>query len=190
MSFDESKHPRDNDGKFATSGKNGANSKARAVATKMAIRNAEQKSIKQQVSSAKELLNKTESIGITADYESPIQEKIRQVKYQLSKTNGVVSRADIGDIQVGDKIKKGLAYLKTNAERSAIMAIPQVIEKGIIIHKAPDHKGRGYSTITIANKVYFDNQYNGVMAVVIKQSLGNAYKVHRVLTPDGRNLEV
>jgi len=147
-------------------------------------------SIKEQVSATKEIWDKTESIGISIDYESTKQNRIRQVKNMLEKTDGFVERSDIGKIQVGDRIKKGLAYLNTDLEKACILAVPKVLEKGVIINKKNDHKGRGYSTITIANKVYFDDKHNGVMAVVVMYTNGHNYKVHRVLTLDGHDLTI
>jgi len=178
-------------------------SKAKSVAEKISgdskisssakiQRIADKVSIKQQVAQNKALIDKTESIGLTVDYESPLSERVRKVKANLQKTGGIVTRPDIGKVQVGNKIKEGLKYYRTDkpenkATQIAISAVPDVIAKGVIINKKADHKGRQYSTLTIANKVYVDGK-DGVMAVVIMQTPNNAYKVHRVLTPDGKDL--
>ena len=49
-----------------------------------------------------------------------------------------------------------------------------------------DHKGRGYDTITLAAPVMLNGE-RANMAVVVKKTKGNRYKVHRVLTPSGEN---
>ena len=52
-----------------------------------------------------------------------------------------------------------------------------------------DHKSREYGTVTIAAPVTIDGQ-RGNMAVVVKQTTDNFYKVHRILTPDGSVFEM
>lgn len=64
------------------------------------------------------------------------------------------------------------------------MAIPYVLQNGVEISSHADHKGREYGTVTFAAPVLVDGQ-RGNMAVVVKQTTGNTYKVHRILTPDG-----
>jgi len=70
-----------------------------------------------------------------------------------------------------------------------LTAVPDIVEKGVVIHKVENHKGRGFSSATIANKVFVDGT-DAVMAVVILQTSANRYKAHRVLTPDGEHLKL
>ena len=58
------------------------------------------------------------------------------------------------------------------------------MEQGIEISSRENHKDREYGTVTIAAPVTINGK-RGNMAVVVKKTTGNHYKVHRILTPDG-----
>ena len=60
-----------------------------------------------------------------------------------------------------------------------------MLKRGIEISGHGDHKGRGYETLTIAAPVELNGK-RGNMAVVVMRTKGNRYKVHRILTPDGK----
>ena len=47
------------------------------------------------------------------------------------------------------------------------------------------HKGRNYSTVTFVAPVVLNGE-RGNMAVVVKRTSDNFYKMHRILSPDGK----
>lgn len=63
------------------------------------------------------------------------------------------------------------------------------IENGVLIDEHKSHKGRGYPSYLFAGKVSIGAQ-EGIVAVAVKKTTGNFYKVHRVLTPDGKDLKI
>jgi len=151
----------------------------------------EKTTIKQQVQNSKAAIAKTRVLveiktgKIITDYTTAAA--VLQTK--LSKNGGMVTRKGVGDVQVGQVLKKARAYIKTPAEIAALSAVPTVIKSGIEIATHETHKGRDFSTRTIAGRVTIGDQ-EGVVAVVIAKTSGNRYKVHSVLTPDGETLKI
>lgn len=147
--------------------------------------------IKQQVRDNQDKIARTKVVAtiprgkIITDY----QTAATAVRVKLAKNGGVVTRKGLGDIQVGEVLKKAKKYTKTAAEIAALAAVPSVIEHGIEIASHERHKGRDFSTRTIAGRVTIDGQ-DGIVAVVIAETSERRYKVHRVLTPDGKMLEI
>ncbi len=111
------------------------------------------------------------------------------LRMELEKTGGVVSREGFGDVQVSSRLKQAAAYVKSPAEIAAISTVPTIIQKGVLIGVHKNHKGREYASFTFAGKVSIEEQ-EGIIAVVVKKTTGNFYKVHRVLTPDGKDLKI
>ncbi len=109
---------------------------------------------------------------------------------ELKKTGYQVDRPDIGIIQFDEReINNSLNYKEKDssaedARRTGFLVLKDVLKRGIEISGHGDHKGRGYETLTIAAPVEINGQ-RGNMAVVVKQTKGNRYKVHRILTPEG-----
>jgi len=90
-----------------------------------------------------------------------------------------------GEIVFDEKrLKNGLQYLKTNPERVAYSLIPKVLKKGAVIGGHPNHKERGYGTVTFAAPIEIDG-VRGNMAIVVRMDGKNYYKLHRVLMPNG-----
>ena len=71
-----------------------------------------------------------------------------------------------------------------DARRTGFLVLQNVLKRGIEIDRHGDHKGRNYDTVTIAAPVEINGK-RGNMAVVVKRTKGNRYKVHRILTPEG-----
>lgn len=109
---------------------------------------------------------------------------------ELKKTGYQVDRPDIGIIQFDEReINNSLNYKEKDpsaedARRTGFLVLKDVLKRGIEISGHGDHKGRGYETLTIAAPVEINGQ-RGNMAVVVKRTKGNRYKVHRILTPEG-----
>lgn len=165
--------------------------KKRGGSPKTAAPASEKTTIKQQVQDSKEAIAKTRILveikagKVITDYTTAAA--VLQTK--LAKNGGIVTRKGVGDIQVGQVLKKARAYIKTSAEIAALSAVPAVIRNGIEIATHEKHKGRDFSTRTIAGRVTIGGQ-EGIVAVVIAKTAGNRYKVHRILTPDGETLKI
>lgn len=84
------------------------------------------------------------------------------------------------------ELNSSLNYLQTEAEAAAYQAISRVLKRGLDISSHENHKDRGYETVTIAAPIILNDE-RANLAVVVKRTKGNRYKVHRVLTPSGEN---
>ena len=110
----------------------------------------------------------------------------RWIINKLRPTGFQVDRQGLGTIVFDEKrLNTSLDYLRPgDAEAAAYAALPRVLKRGVEISSHENHKGREYGTITIAAPVEINGQ-RGNMAVVVKRTSKNFYKMHRVLTPDG-----
>lgn len=150
---------------------------------------ADNTTIKEQVSASQEKLKGKKIVAeiptgkMTTDYKTAAT----ALRTKLAKNDGVVTRKGFGDIQVGSRLKQAGAYIKKPAEIAALAAVPAVIRNGVEIEHHENHKGRGYATYTFAGNVKIGDTI-GVLAVVVKRTKGDFYEVHRVLTPDGKDI--
>lgn len=151
---------------------------------------AEGASIRSQLRNNQEVLNAMQPVAeiqTPAEYEQmDITEKKKWVEEKLSPTGYKVERKGFGIIDFAKKrLKSAFNYFdKNSVEEASFEAIPFVLENGVEIENRNVHKDRNYGTVTIAAPITI-NGIRGNMAVVVKQTNGNYYKVHRVLTPDG-----
>ncbi len=147
-------------------------------------------SVREQIRAHQDSLNQMEpvaNLNTPTDFsQMSISEKMNWVIEKLRPTNYKVDRKGFGVIDFTAKqLKSAFSYFaKGGAEEAAFEAIPYVLEHGTQISSHGDHKGRGYETVTFAAPVTVNGQ-RGNMAVVVKKTTGNYYKVHRILTPDG-----
>lgn len=147
-------------------------------------------SIKDQLRANKDSLNAMEPVkSITVPtnyYKMSLAEKMNWVIEKLRPTNYEADRRGFGIIKFsGKQIKSAFNYFaKGGIEEATFEAIPYILEQGIEIANKRQHKDRGYGTVTFAAPVLIDGK-RGNMAVVVKKTTENFYKVHRVLTPDG-----
>lgn len=117
-------------------------------------------------------------------------EKANSIANLFSDAGNKISVDGIGDVIIDKKrISNSLRYITTDLEYQAYQAIADVLQNGVVINEHGDHKGREYSTVTIAAPVQFDppaveTPTRGNVAVVVKKTNGNYYKVYRVLTDD------
>ena len=126
-------------------------------------------------------------IQVPAEYaQMDIAGKKNWVVEKLRPTGYKVERKGFGIIDFAKKrLKSAFNYFdKNSVEETAFEALPYVLENGIEISGHNNHKDRNYETVTIAAPISINGK-RGNMAVVVKQSDGNYYKVHRILTPDG-----
>ncbi len=150
----------------------------------------EANSIKEQLREHQEELNKMEPVSyVIAPATLSVMNKSQVmgwVESELRKTGFRVERQGFGTISfTQESLTNALRYFsKGDVEVAAYPAIPAVLKRGIIIETHENHKERGYGTITIAAPVSINGSV-GNMAVVVKQTKGNAYKTHRLLTPGG-----
>lgn len=146
--------------------------------------------IKQQITASQETLASMEpvvQINTPREFAGMnIAEKMKWVIEKLRPTNYQVDRKGFGIINFSAKqIKQAFKYFpKGGAEEASFEAIPYVLENGTEISTHENHKGREYSTVTFAAPVTINGK-RGNMAVVVKQTTDNRYKIHRVFSPDG-----
>lgn len=155
--------------------------------------------IKEQIRKNADAINK---LAVVKDFEYDLpselsaSEKRKRIidAYSAQNTddngNAVITRPNFGDVSVGTKdIQKGFRYLNDDSEYVAVLAVPDIIKNGVEIHSNENHKNRNYSTVTFAAPVTI-NGVTGNMAVVVKNTDKNKYKMHRILTPDGNVFEI
>lgn len=156
---------------------------------------AEAGSIKTQLRNNQDKLNEMNPF---ADIQVPrifftmkISEKQNWIIEVLRPTNYQVERNNFGIISFAKKHLKSAFnyYSKGSAEEVSFEALPKVLESGIEIANHTEHKGRGYGTVTIAAPIMINGK-RGNMAVVVRQTDSNYYKVHRVLTPNGSVFQI
>ena len=147
-------------------------------------------SIKQQLENSRDELN---SMKVVASYDTTKTFEYNQqvVDWVMEIYEGIdykVSRNGFGDIILDKKrIKSGVSYTKSYAEKIAFGLIPDVLQKGIEIGVHTNHKNRLYDTVTFAAPVEL-NGVRGNMAVVVRQTGKNYYKAHRIVMPDGTQM--
>ena len=108
-----------------------------------------------------------------------VSDKFKSIGYKVERQN-------FGIIEIGEKqIDKSINYINTEGEKAALLAIPSVLKRGIVVDGHDNHKNRDYDTITIAAPIEVNGTRGIVGAVVTKIEGKNKYRVHRILTPDG-----
>lgn len=147
--------------------------------------------IKEQIVEGLDKIKDTKPVATIPqeEIETDIQRAINSLRDELSKNGGVVVRKGFGDIQVGTRLKKAIAYIRTPAEIAAFSTVPAVIQNGVLVDEHRSHKGRGYPSYLFAGKVSIRGK-EGIVAVVVTKTTENFYKVHRVLTPEGKDFEI
>ena len=149
----------------------------------------EKDSVKKQLREHQDELNNMNVVAVIHDngWKGMQVGKFREkIISGLKKTGYRVDNPNVGVIEFNEKLlNRSLNYIQTDAEAAAYQALPQVLKRGIEISGHGDHKGRGYETITIAAPIELNGK-RGNMAVVVMRTKGNRYKVHRVLTTEGK----
>ena len=89
------------------------------------------------------------------------------------------------------QIKEAFNYFSTkDVEAVSFPLLPAILQKGELIATHHDHKNRNnVNTYTFAGKVNINGK-SAIMAVVVKETDGKRYKVHRILTPEGKVFEI
>ena len=150
------------------------------------LKNANQPTIKEQIRQNADKLNNMPTVASVTGTAKNITALRQEVLQHLKDTGGfVVDVPNFGKVELGEKeITQSLRYIETDAEKLAFKAIKPVLKRGLQITNRDNHKGRGYATVTFAAPVELNGK-RALMAVVVKQTGKNHYKMHRVLTPDG-----
>lgn len=146
-------------------------------------------SVKQQLKASESELSKMPVVSrknVTADIERmSTKQRLEWAVAELRASGYRVERPNGNTIEFSPKdINSGLRYLSNAGEIAAYSALPAVLKRGKEIYREANHKGRGYGTITFAAPVEI-NGVRGNMAVVVRQTKGQRYDVHRILMPDG-----
>jgi hypothetical protein len=112
---------------------------------------------------------------------APIETYVRHALTISRKWGGQFERKDFGyNIFDESRIRKTFNYQLSDLEIAAFEAVPYIIRSGIQLTGHPNHKGRGYSTITFVGKVII-NETVCALGVSVKQTTKNYYSVHRIL---------
>lgn len=153
----------------------------------------EQAGVREQLRKNNDRLNAMDVVGRvdTRDYVQLDTGKAREkLVKELGRYGYTVNRPGLGEVQFSEReINNSLNYKEKSpaaedARRTGFLVLRDVLKRGIEIDGHDKHKGRNYDTVTIAAPVEINGQ-RGNMAVVVKKTKGNRYKVHRILTPEG-----
>ena len=88
-----------------------------------------------------------------------------------------------------NQINKALNYLFDPGEKAALLAVPKVIKKGIVVDDHLKHKARSVDSITFTAPVEI-NDVRGNVGVVVQRLRGtNRFKTLRILLPNGKAFE-
>lgn len=151
----------------------------------------EEPSIKEQLDAAREQIDKMSPVfnkrtGIS--FKSKDDALSWAIKYLAPYKT--IDRKGVGPIVFDEKrIRNGYRYQRSIQDVVSAIAVPSVIKRGEVIYSVPDHKGRGYSTVTIAAPIVIDGTKSNI-AVIIKQEGKYYYKVHRIVTPSGQEIKI
>ena len=153
----------------------------------------EQAGVREQLRKNNDRLNAMDVVGRvnTRDYVQLDTGKAREkLVKELGRYGYTVNRPGLGEVQFSEReINNSLNYKEKSpaaedARRTGFLVLRDVLKRGIEIDGHDKHKGRNYDTVTIAAPVEINGR-RGNMAVVVKKTKGNRYKVHRILTPEG-----
>lgn len=150
----------------------------------------ESKSIKAQIKNHASKLNAMDPVAnVTSN--PPQTDDLGDLKHwairELEKKGFEFDVPGVGHIELSkSNIKRGLGYIgaKDRPTIAAIVALPDVLTKGMVIGRHYNHKENGFPSVTIGAPVVV-NGVRGNMGVVITQTKGNHYKTHRIIMPDG-----
>lgn len=145
----------------------------------------EKSSIRMQLKNSAEIINEMQPVAIIDVKIMSKKEAFDFVIEEFKKFGYQVERQNFGKIEIGKKeINDSLNYLNQESEILALLTVPKVLKRGILIDGHDNHKGRNYETVTIAAPVVI-NGTRGNVGVVVKKGGKNKYKTHRILMPDG-----
>ena len=141
-------------------------------------------SIKCQIRAGQEAIALTEPvchINCIVPKHAPIEAYVQHALTVSGKWGGRFERKGFGYI-IFDKprIRKAFDYQLSDLEIAAFGAVPYIIRSGIQLTGHPNHKGRGYSTLTFVGKAII-NETVCALGVSVKQTKKNYYNVHRVV---------
>ena len=163
-----------------------------------AVSKDEQMGIREQLRANQELLNAMGIVGsVTTERFAGLStgEARERIVGDMKKNGYRVDREGFGEIRFEeDEVNNSLNYKEKDADaedarRTGFLLLKNVLKRGIEIHGHDRHKGRNYDTVTIAAPVEINGE-RGNMAVVVKRTRGNRYKVHRILTPSGETFKL
>lgn len=152
----------------------------------------EQAGIREQLRENQDRLNAMDIVGSvnTQEYAGLDTRTAREkLVSEMKKTGYKVDRQGFGEIRFEEsEINNSLNYKEKSpaaedARRTGFLVLKNVLKRGIEIDGHDKHKGRNYDTVTFAAPVEINGK-RGNMAVVVKRTKGNRYKVHRILTPE------
>lgn len=178
----------------ADGGVNAAESvKGNGFQTMFKMKDSEADSVKEQLRAHISELNAVDAVAnvtVPTSFGNTMDDARKWIVNQLKSTGYQVDRKGFGTIVFDEKrLNTSLNYIDSKAEIAAYAVLPRVLKRGIEVGRHVDHKGRAYGTVTFAAPVILNGK-RGNMAVVVKMTNQNWYKIHRILMPDGTAYEL
>lgn len=149
--------------------------------------------LKDQIIQARDRLAEMEPVAdVTAPTSFPKRrsDRVDWAERELEKYGRFIDNPLLGKVDLGSRIDAGMKYARTDADKAAFLAIPAVLEKGVLIGHHAQHKGgkvnktQDLETWTFGAPVTI-NGVTGNMGVIVQKTTGLFYKAHKVLMPDG-----
>jgi hypothetical protein len=147
-------------------------------------------SVKEQLAKAKSQLDKLSPVAvINDDYSYAKFDRagiIRRIVNALKPSGFKANVKEYGEVLFGEEqIKDSIKYKPNQAAVASYIAIPDVLQEGIVINRETNYKNRLHGSFTIAAPITLNGK-RGNMAVVVSQTSTNKYKVHRVVDMNGK----
>ncbi len=153
----------------------------------------ESESIKNQIKAAKDIINKMEPvISVKSDgFKGKTKDQIATIIDEKFKSFGRrVDRQNFGIVLLErNQINKALNYLFEPGEKAALLTVPRVIKRGIVVDDHLQHKERSVDSITFAAPVEINGKRGNVGVVVQRDGGTNRFKTLRILLPNGKAFE-
>jgi hypothetical protein len=106
----------------------------------------------------------------------------RVTQFYKEKYDGQIERDNFGVVELGHREVQDSYYHGINRSKSiAFAAVPDIIQKGILISETENHKGRGYDTYTFAAPVNIGSDRHIGFVTVTRKGETNRFYLHGVV---------
>lgn len=150
----------------------------------------ENESIRVQTQAAQEKLNRMDVVAkVTVnDVPKSVGKAVPWVVERMKHTGFKVDRQNFGIITFDENhIREALRHITNHPDEiGAVLALPRVLKRGILIESHEKHKGRVQGSFTIAAPIAV-NGVRGNMSVIVHRTTKNFFHAYRVLLPTGAN---
>lgn len=183
----ESKHSRDEKGRFSTQSNQGSTeTKKSNLKQKYSeiIKTEKYKNLPEKLKEAVDFVFKNEPVAsLTGDEFQkdgvPLTEKVTEY-YSKNYPNGV-NNSELGNVKLDKEgVKDSLGHGIGSLKAAAYMAVPNVIEKGYIYDKQTNWKNRGYDTAVLIAPIKINGENYACEVVVKKGKERQGFYLHEV----------